>query len=450
MANVIKLRKGFDIKLVGEAERVMVNAPHAETVAVKPTDFIGVVPRMLVEAGTEVKAGSPLFHDKSDENLVFTSPVSGEVVEIRRGAKRKLLEVVILADREIEYIDFGKADPGTLTRGDLIDKMMKSGVWPVLRQRPYKVIADPHDEPKAIFISAFDSAPLAPDMDYIIHGQSRDFQTGIDVLKKLTPGKVHLNTRNNAPVSDIFTNTRGVQINKFEGPHPAGCVGVQIHHIDPIGKNEIVWVVNPQDVLVIGRLFNEGRYNASRIIALAGSEVKSPKYYKTIAGTSIKPIVADNVNPGNNRYISGNVLNGSKISNEGYLGFYDNMVTVIPEGDEPEFLGWIAPGLNKISISRTFFTWLTPNKKYKLDTNLHGEERAFVMTGEYEKVLPMDIYPLQLLKSIMVGDIEAMENLGIYEVDEEDLALCEFICTSKMPVQKIIRQGLDLTRAETA
>ncbi|MGI8893697.1 MAG: NADH:ubiquinone reductase (Na(+)-transporting) subunit A, partial [Bacteroidia bacterium] len=329
MANVIKLRKGFDIKLVGEAEKVMVNAPHAETVAIKPTDFIGVIPRMLVEAGTEVKAGSPLFHDKSDEQLVFTSPVSGEVVEVRRGAKRKLLEVVILADKDIEYLDFGKDDPGSLTRGDLIDKMMKSGVWPVIRQRPYKVIADPSDEPKAIFISAFDSAPLAPDLDYIIHGQSRDFQTGIDVLKKLTPGTVHISTRNNAPVSDVITNARGVQINKFEGPHPAGCVGVQIHHIDPIGKNENVWVVNLQDVLVIGRLFNEGRYNASRIIALAGSEVKSPKYYKTIVGSSVKPIITENVSEGNNRYISGNVLNGSKISHEGYLGFYDNMITVI-------------------------------------------------------------------------------------------------------------------------
>jgi Na+-transporting NADH:ubiquinone oxidoreductase subunit A len=450
MANVIKIRRGFDIKLLGEAERVMANAPQAETVAVKPTDFIGVIPRMLVETGHEVKAGTALFHDKSNEQLVFTSPVSGEVVEIRRGAKRKLLEVVILADKETEYIDFGKADPGSLTRGDIIDKMMKSGVWPVLRQRPYKVIADPEDEPKAIFISAFDSAPLAPDIDYMVHGQARDFQTGIDVLKKLTPGKVYLNIRNNAPVSEVFTNARGVQINKFEGPHPAGCVGIQIHHIDPIGKNENVWVINPLDVLVTGRLFNEGRYNATRIIALAGSEVKNPKYYKTIAGSSIKPIIADNIHAGNNRYISGNVLNGSKISNEGYLGFYDNMITVIPEGDEPEFLGWIAPGLDKVSLSRTFFSWLMPHKKYRLNTNMHGEERAFVMTGQYEKVLPMDIYPMQLLKAILVGDIEAMENLGIYEVDEEEFALCEFICTSKMPVQRIIRQGLDLTRAETA
>lgn len=450
MTKVIKLSKGFDIKLIGEAERVLVNAPPPETVAVKPTDFIGIIPRIMVETGTEIKAGSALFHDKSDEKLVFTSPVSGEVVDVRRGAKRKLLEIVVLADKETEYIDFGKGDPNSLSRGAIIEKMMQSGIWPAMRQRPFKVIANPTDEPKAIFISAFDSAPLAPDMDFVMHGQARDFQTGIDALKKLTTGKVHLNIRNNAPVSDIFTNTRGVQINKFEGPHPAGCAGVQIHHIDPIGKNENVWVVNPQDVLVIGRLFNEGRYNAAKIIALAGSEVKQPKYYKTITGSSIKPIIADNIQQGNNRYISGNVLSGTKISNEGFLGFYDNMITVIPEGDQPEFMGWLAPGFDKVSLSRTFLTWLTPNKKYRLDTNQHGEERAFVLTGEYEKVLPMDIYPMHLLKAIMVGDIEAMENLGIYEVDEEDLALCEFICTSKMPIQKIIRQGLDLTRSETA
>lgn len=450
MSKVIKLRKGFDIKLIGEAERVLVNAPHPETVAVKPTDFIGIIPRMMVEAGSEVKAGSPLFHDKSDEKLVFTSPVSGEVVDIRRGAKRKLLEVVVLADKETEYIDFGKADPNSLSREAIIDKLMRSGIWPAIRQRPYKVTANPTDEPKAIFISAFDTAPLAPDMDFVMHGQARDFQTGIDALKRLTPGKIHLNIRHNAPVSDIFTNARGVQINKFEGQHPAGCTGVQIHHIDPLGKNETVWVVNPQDVLVIGRLFNEGRYNATKIIALAGSEVKQPKYYKTITGSSVKHLIADNIIQGNNRYISGNVLTGTKISNEGYLGFYDNMITVIPEGDQPEFMGWLAPGFDKVSLSRTFFTWITPNKKYRLDTNQHGEERAFVLTGEYEKVLPMDIYPMQLLKAIMIGDIEAMENLGIYEVDEEDLALCEFICTSKMPIQKIIRQGLDLTRAETA
>ena len=450
MARIIKLHKGFNIKLVGEAERVVVNSAHPETVAVKPTDFIGLTPRLMVETGNEVKAGSPLFHDKSDERLVFTSPVSGEVVDIRRGAKRKLLEIVVLADKTTEYLDFGKADPNNLTRGDIIDKMQKSGVWPVLRQRPYKVVADPSDEPKAIFISAFDTAPLAPDVDYLLHGQAKDFQTGIDALKKLTQGTVHMNVKNGSPMSDVASNTKGVQLNKFEGPHPAGCVGVQIHHIDPIGKNEVVWIINPQDVLVVGRLFNEGKYDGSRVIALAGSEVKSPKYYKTIVGASVKSITQDNIKPGNNRYISGNVLSGTKITNEGYLGFYDNMITVIPEGDEPEFMGWLAPGFDKVSLSRTFFTWLMPDKKFRLDTNMHGEERAFVMTGEYEKVLPMDIYPMQLLKAIMVGDIEAMENLGIYEVDEEDLALCEFICTSKMPVQQIVRQGLDLTRVETA
>ncbi len=450
MSKDIRIRKGFDIKLKGVAEKVTINVPMSETYVLKPTDFTGLVPRLLVDTGIEVKAGSPLFHDKKNEQLVFTSPVSGEVVEIKRGAKRKLLEIRILADKANDYVQFRKADPKTLQREEIISELMKSGVWPMVRQRPFNVIANPADEPKAIFISAFDSSPLAPDTDFVVHGQQADFQTGIDALTKLTQGKVHVNVRGNVPASDIFTSAKGVVVNKFSGPHPAGNVGVQIHHLDPINKNEVVWVVTPQDVLVIGRLFNQGHFDASRLVALTGSEVKNPRYFKTILGADIKPLVKDNIIAGNQRYISGNVLTGAKIKADGHLGFYDSQITVVPEGDEPEFLGWILPGFGKLSLSRTFWSWLAPSRSYTLNTNMHGEERAYVMSGEYEKVLPMEIYPVQLIKAIMANDIEAMENLGIYEVDKEDFALCEFACTSKMNVQDIIHEGLEMTRKETA
>ncbi len=451
MSGTIKIKKGFDIKLNGAAERVYGSAMPSETFVIKPTDFIGVSPRLMVEAGSEVKAGTPLFHDKKNEDLVFVSPVSGEVVEIKRGAKRKLLEIVILADKELRYEEFGNANAQSLGREEVISKMLKGGVWPLVKQRPFNVIANPTDEPKSIFISAFDSAPLAPDYDFILHGHEADFQAGIDALAKLTSGKVHLNVKENSPTTKVVLNAKGVEINKISGPHPAGNVGIQIHHIDPLNKGENVWVVNPQDVLIIGRLFNSGKYDATRVIAVAGSEVKHPKYYKTLIGCNIKPLIDGNVESGKSlRFISGNVLKGTAIQSDGYMSYYDNMLTVIAEGDEPEFLGWVLPGMGKLSLSKTFPSWLFPSRTYDLNTNLHGEERAFVVTGEYEKVLPMDIYPVLLLKAIMAEDVEAMENLGIYEVDEEDFALCEFVCTSKIDVQQILRKGLDITREECA
>ena len=280
-------------------------------------------------------------------------------------------------------------------------------------------------------------------------GKGIHFQTGVDVLKKLTEGKIHLNIQADRIPADTFKNTKGVQLNTISGPHPAGNVGVQIHHIDSINKGEVVWYLSPQDVLIIGTLFNEGIFDATRWLALTGSQIQNPKYYKTTVGSSIKNILADGgLKNGKNRIISGTILTGNQITTDGYLGFYDSQITVIPEGNEYEFMGWLTPGFNKFSVSRTFFSWLTPNKKYNLNTNLHGEERPFVMTGEYEKVLPMDIYPVQLLKSILIEDIDMMEKLGIYEVVEEDFALCELVCTSKIKSQAIIRHGLELVRKE--
>ena len=448
MAETVKIRKGLNIKLKGKAEKVYVDVPISETVAVKPTDFTNLRVKLLCQVGDEVKAGTALFCDKDNDKVVFTSPVSGEVVEVKRGDKRRILEIKVLADKEVIYEPFKQANPADLSREEIIKWMLKSGIWPLIRQRPFEIIANPEDTPKAIFISAFNSAPLAPDNDFILHGHGEEFQAGLDAVGKLSGGKVHLNINASATASKVFTNSTGVQINKISGPHPAGNVGVQIHHIDAVNKGEVVWHLSPQDVLMVGRLFIGGKYDASRVVALTGSEVKKTRYHKTIIGTSIKNMIADNIEGDNVRYISGNVLTGTQIDADGYLGFYDAQVTVIPEGNESRFLGWLAPGFDKFSLSRTFFSWLTPEKEYSLNSNMNGESRAYVVTGQYEQVLPMDIYPVQMLKSIMIGDVEQLENLGIYEVAEEDFALCEYVCTSKVEVQDLIRQGLDMVKKE--
>ena len=447
MSKDIRLKKGLNIHLLGEADKVYASIPQSKTFSLKPTDFHSLVPRMKVKEGDKVKAGSCLFIDKYNEKIRFSSPVSGSVTEIIRGAKRRIMEVKVFGESEISYKSFS-FDINS-SREKIIDALLESGVWPFIRQKPFDTIANPSDKPKAIFISTFDTAPLAPDNDFILHGLDGMFQKGVDIIKKLTDGKVHLNVDGNTNPSKVFTDCKGVEINKISGPHPAGNVGVQIHHIDPINKGDIVWYLYPQDILTIAKLFTEGRYDVSRMVALTGSQVERPRYYRTISGASISNMIFENsIINGNNRFISGNVLTGTKISSDGNIGFYDTQITVIPEGDKQEFLGWIAPGLQKFSMSKSYFSWLTPKKKYHLNTNYNGEERAYVVTGQYEKVLPMDIYPMQLVKACMIHDIDAMEQLGIYEVSEEDMALCEFVCTSKMEVQNIIREGLDLVKKE--
>ncbi len=448
MSTTFVIKKGLDIKLLGEAERTIVDL-NAERFAVKPPDFLGCFPKVLVKEGDNVKAGTPLFFDKYRDNIFFTAPVSGKVEAIKRGAKRKLMEIIIAADGKNETIDFGKDNIDSLSREKVIDKMLKSGVWPVVRQRPYSTIANPTEKPKSIFIAAYDTAPLAPDYDLIVHGHGEEFQAGLDILKKLTDGLVHLNVDEKKTTSKVFLNSKNVQINSFSGPHPSGNVSVHISKLDPINKGEVVWYLYPQDVLTIGRLFLSGTYNAERVFACAGSEVLKPKYYKSFVGASIEKMITDNITDGDNRFISGNVLTGTKIEKDGFVGYYDSIVSVIPEGHHHEFFGWLVPGFNKFSFSRTFASkWLSPNKKRRLDTNLHGGVRAYVMTGQYEKVFPFDIYPMQLIKAVLVEDIDLMENLGIYEIDHEDFALCEVIDTSKTEIQAIIRNGLDLMRSE--
>ena len=442
MSNTFSIRKGLDIKLLGEAEKTIKEIP-TNVCAIKPPDFHGVFPKLLVKEGDEVKAGTPLFYNKYKENILFTSPVSGKVREVRRGAKRVLLEVSVDAAPDQEFVDFGAADPNSLDKAAIIEKMLKSGVWPFVRQRPYSIIANPDDDPKAIMIPAFDSAPLAPDFDLIVEGQEADFQAGVDALKKLTGGKVYLNISDKQS-SQVFNNAKGVEINTFSGPHPAGNVSTQISRISPLNRGEVVWYLRPQEVLSIGRLFTQGKLDPSRIIALTGSEIEKPVYYKTILGASISGMTDGNVRDGKLRYISGNALTGTKIEKTGFVGFYDSQITVIPEGDHSEFLGWAMPRINKFSFYYTFLSWMMPRKKYRLDTNYNGGERAFILTGKFEQVFPLDIYPMQLVKSIMIEDIDQMENLGIYEVDEEDFALCEFISTSKINLQKTVREGIDL------
>jgi Na+-transporting NADH:ubiquinone oxidoreductase subunit A len=448
MPPVYKIRKGLNISLAGEADKFFGNITPADLYAVKPGDFHGLVPKLEVNEGSEVKAGTTLFVDKNQPEICFTSPVSGKVISINRGERRAILEVVVRADSIQEYESFSAGNPLIMLHEEVRKILLMSGLWPAIRQRPYNIMASPKDMPKSIFVSAFDTAPLAPDYDFIVQGAEADFQVGINVLSRLTSGKVHVNVSDEYPASPAFTRVHNAQTNYFRGPHPTGNPSIQIQRIDPVNKGEVVWVVSPQHVISIGRLFTKGIYDASRLVALTGSEVIKPRYYRIISGTSIKSITEGNVRKSDHRYISGNPLTGKLVSPGGFLGYYDSQLTIIPEGDHFEFLGWALPGFNKYSFSRSFWSWLMPDRVYELDTNIHGGQRAFVMTGLYEKVFPLNIYPMQLLKAILAEDIDQMERLGIYEVAEEDFALCEFVCPSKTEMQTLIRKGLDLMKQE--
>lgn len=451
MSKTVKLKKGFDINLAGKAEQTIASTSPSETFAIKPTNFVGMRrPKLFVAEGDNVKAGTPVLYDKMQENVMICSPVSGEIVEVKRGAKRKLLEIKILADKEIEYETFNTyniSDLHSLSREDAQAQMLKGGVWSNIIQRPFGVTANEEDTPKAIFISSFDTHPLAADVAFTLKGEEEAFKAGIDVLKKFTSGKVHLNHDSEGEVATVFANIEGVENNKFSGPHPAGNVGIQIHNISPIGKGEIVWTISPYGVAQIGKLFLKGIYDASRLVAVAGSEMSTPQYHKTYTGAAIGKFTDGNLKNDHVRFISGNVLTGERIEKDGYLGFYDNLLSVIPEGDHADFLGWILPKKEVLSFHRAWglFSFLNgKDKEYVLDTNTNGEPRAFVQTGTFEKVVPMDIYPTYLVKAIMAEDFDNMEALGIYEIIEEDLALCEYVDVSKHDIQQIVREGLEL------
>ncbi len=443
MSTDIRIRKGLDIKLVGEAEKTTTKLPLGSVYAVKPDDFHKIIPKLLVKVGQEVQAGEALFHSKTNEALRFTSPVSGEVIEIVRGAKRKVLEIKILADKSQQHHDFGKKDVSNLSGDEIKAHLLTAGCWPFIKQRPYAVIADPNKTARDIFISGHASAPLAADLNYVLEGKDAELQAAINALAKLTEGKIHLSLGKDS--NNPLNNLSGVVTHKVSGPHPSGNVGTQIAKIAPMNKGETVWVIAPQDLVIIGELLLTGKFNASRIVALTGSKIIRPQYVEAIAGAKIADLVNDNLDDKNERIVTGDVLTGKQVTQEGFLGYYDNQITAIPEGDDYEFFGWNKPIFNKISNSRAFtFSWLNPKKKYDLNTNTNGEHRAFVLTGSYEQVFPLDIYPMQILKACMYKDLDEMEALGMYEVAPEDFALTEFICVSKQPHQQIIREGLDL------
>lgn len=452
MSKVIKLRKGLDINLVGAAERVLTKGGEAASYALVPDHYRGVTPKLLVKVGDKVKAGSPLFFSKENPEVLFTSPVSGEVSAINRGDKRKILSIVVTPDGQDQSESFEVCPIAELSRERVKDTMLRAGFWPMLIQRPFGIIAQSDKTPKAIFVSGLDTAPLAPDLNFLVQDQGEHIIAGLEVLKKLTDGKVHL-TVGTDTTAGVLSRVKQAEVHHIEGPHPAGNVGVQIANIDPINKGEIVWTVELQHVAMIGRLFLTGAVDMSKIVALTGSEVVKPHYFKVISGALISSITDGNLRPTDAkeergvRIISGNVLTGLKVEPnevEGYLGFYHNQVTVIPEGNKYEFLGWAMPRISKFSVSHSYFSWLFPNRKYNLDTNMNGGHRAFVQTGIYDKVMPMNIYPLYLIKAIMAGDIDKMENLGIYEILEEDVALCEFIDPSKNEWQATVSKGIEL------
>ena len=447
MSKDIRIKKGLNINLVGAAEQTTSKAVLSNVYAIQLSDFHGITPKMMVKQGAEVKAGEPLFYNKNMESMLFVSPVSGELIEIERGDRRRILTLKILADKTQEAFSGAALDVEKASKEELKATLLKSGCWPFIKQRPYDVVANPDTTPKSIFISGYSSGPLQADLNYVLQGKEKELQTAITALGKLTPGKVHVSV---GSASSPLSSMKGIELHNVSGPHPAGLVGTQINKIDPINKGELVWTVTPQDLIIIGEYLMTGKFNAERVIALAGSSVKAPKYYTTKIGAEISTFLyASGVNEENFRVINGDVLTGSKSKPDGFLGFYNNTVTVIPEGDDYELFGWNKPVFDKISATRALtFSWMQPNKKYDLDTNTNGEHRAFVVTGQYEKVFPMDIFPMQLLKACMVKDLDEMEQLGLYEVAPEDFSLTEFICISKQPHQKIIREGLDLLQKE--
>lgn len=451
-APYIHLKKGFDILLEGKADKRMLEV-SVSRFAVQPPNFKGIapIPKMEVEVGAEVKAGDPLFHDKAHPDVKFVAPVSGEVIAIDRGEKRAITQVVILADKAQTYRELTPPDLATCSREALQAFLMESGGWALIRQRPFQILPAQGDVPRDIFISTFDSAPLAPDLNFVVKGREAAFQKGLDVLARLTDGDVWLglDARGDKAPADAFVKAQGVKKCWFKGKHPVGNVGVQIHHIKPIRSGDKVWTLQVQDVITIGALFIEKRYNAARLVALTGDEFKQTGYVSTFLGANIGDLVAGNLRQDHVRIISGDVLTGAKKETSGFLDAFDDQVTVIEEGDDYEMFGWLAPSYRRPSVSRTYLSnLLFPNEPFHANTNTHGEKRAFVVTGQYEDVLPMDILPQHLFKAILTGDIERMEGLGILELAEEDVALCEFACTSKQPLQEILRDGLEMMQEQ--
>ena len=447
MANVIKLRKGLDITLQGKAEEKKIQLKSNGKFALVPDDFEGVTPKVVVKEGDKVKAGDALFINKQYPEVKFASPVSGIVREVVRGERRKVLCVRVDADEKQEFVDFGKKDVSTLTGEQVINALLEAGIFGYINQLPYAVSTNPSVQPKAIFVSALRDKPLACNFEFEVKGQEADFQTGLTALSKIA--KTYLG----CGVHSSFENYKDVEANVFDGKCPAGNVGVQVNHIAPVNKGEVVWTIgDPTVVLFIGRLFNTGKVNLTRTVALCGSEVTSPAHVDMLVGEELSTLLSNSYDASKNvRIINGNVLTGRPTTKDGFLGAHTSEITVIPEGnDADEMLGWILPRFKQFSVNRSYFSWLCGKKKYALDARVKGGERHMIMSGEYDKVLPMDIYGEYLIKAIIAGDIDRQEALGIYEVSPEDFALAEFVDSSKLELQRIVREGLNILRKENA
>ncbi|MDR1562730.1 MAG: Na(+)-translocating NADH-quinone reductase subunit A [Dysgonamonadaceae bacterium] len=450
---IVKLKKGLDIKLAGTPHPINAGVVRSENYTVYPSDFVGFAAKPAVREGDKVVAGSPLLYDKKRPEIKIVSPVSGEVIAVNRGEKRRLTEIVIHSDGKNKEMIFNTKDANS---PEILKSLLASaGIFAFIRQRPYDIIASPTDIPRDIFVTAFSSAPLAPNTDFIIKGNEDDFQSGLDALAKLTSGKVHLGIRFDSK-SNVLQDAKNVEVTRFDGPHPSGNVGVQINNVKPVNKGEIVWTTDFQAVIFIGRLLNRGIVDFSRPVALTGSEIKEDErcYVTALPGVAVSEWLTPRLksDSAHLRVISGNVLTGINAGIYGSLHYFDNQISVIPDGyDKNEFLGWILPGPDKYSVAWSFlsrFIDIFRRKEYVIDARIKGGKRAMIFSGEWENVLPMDILPEYLIRAIITFDIEKMENLGVYEIAPEDFALCEFVDTSKMELQKIVREGLDLLYKE--
>ena len=449
MANLFKLRKGLDINLQGKAEKKKLKLKSNGKYALLPDCFEGVVPKVVVKEGDKVKAGDALFINKNCQEMKFASPVSGTVTAVERGERRKVLAVKVQADATQVFTDFGVKDVASLTGEQVKEALLEAGLFGYINQLPYDVVTTPDTTPKAIFVSALRDKPLAADFEFELQGQEKEWQAGLTALSKMAKTCLGIGARQ---TSAALTSAKNVEVNVFDGPCPAGNVGVQINHVSPVNKGEVVWTVDPSAVIFFGRLFLTGKVDLHRTVALCGSEVKNPQYVEMLVGEELSTLLSNSYDEKHNvRIINGNVLTGRVTTKEGYLGAHSSEITVIPEGnDADEFAGWIMPRFKQFSVNRSYFSWLFGKKAYALDARVKGGERHMIMSGEYDKVMPMDIYPEYLIKAIITGNIDKMEQLGIYEVSPEDFALAEFVDSSKLELQRIVREGLNMLRKENA
>ncbi|MGN0281508.1 MAG: Na(+)-translocating NADH-quinone reductase subunit A [Prevotella sp.] len=447
MVNIIKLRKGLDIKLAGEAEKKKIQLKSNGKYSLAPTDFVGVTPKVVVKEGDKVKAGDALFINKNCPEVKFASPVSGTVKAVVRGERRKVLGIQVDADGKQEFVDYGVKNVSQMSGDEVINALLEAGIFGYIDQLPYAVSAVPTEKPKAIFVSALRDKPLAADFEFELKGQEKEWQAGLTALSRIAKTHLGIGAKQTAAA---LTAAKDVEVTVFDGPCPAGNVGVQVNHIDPVNKGETVWTVEPTAVLFIGRLMTTGKVNLRRTVALVGSEVKAPQYVDMLVGEELQTLTNNSYDKTHTvRIINGNVLTGKPTTAEGFLGAHTSEITIIPEGnDADELAGWIMPRLKQYSQNRSYFSWLLGGRRYKLDARIKGGQRHMIMSGEYDSVMPMDIYPEYLIKAIIAGNIDRMEQLGIYEVSPEDFALAEFVDSSKLELQRIVREGLDMLRKE--